>query len=338
MTLPAVEKLRLLPAFHELMVQRVEPLTPDASERRYFRLFPMERKWGGSVVAMCLAEPELGESAFENIQRYLLRSGLPVPQIYLYDRSLGVMLLEDLTDTSLESYVSGVSEREFVSVYKSALDICLDFEFLCKRESSSCVAFSLVFDYDKLMWEFDFFIRHMIMGLNGVCLSNSEIEELKSLFAPVLRVLTSEPTVFAHRDFHSRNIMVKNGKLRIIDFQDARLGPCQYDLASLLRDSYVQFSDAVLDELMDYYFREKEKRHKPVLDRVKFRKVFDYMSIQRNLKAVGTFSFQVSAKKNLKFDRWIVPTIRYVKNNLAKYPELECFAHVLGKYVQGVCP
>jgi len=337
-TLPAIEKLRLLPAFHELMVQRVEPLTPDASERRYFRLFPNERKWGDTVVAMCLAVPESGESAFENVQRYLLSSGLPVPKIYMYDSSLGIMLLEDLADISLESYVSNASERELVSVYKRALDICLDFEFLCKRETSSCVAFSLVFDYDKLMWEFDFFIRHMIMGLNGVSLSEPEVDELKSLFAPVLRVLTSEPTVFAHRDFHSRNIMVKNGKLRIIDFQDARLGPCQYDVASLLRDSYVQFSDTALDELLDYYLSEKEKRHKPVLDRGKFRKVFDYMSIQRNLKAVGTFSFQVSAKKNLKFDRWIVPTIGYVRNNLVKYPELKCFARVLGKYVQGVCP
>jgi len=336
MTLSAVEKLRLLPAFNELRVQRVEPLTPDASERRYFRLFPKERKWGKSIVAMCLAAPEAGELAFENVQKYLLRSGLPVPRIYLYDCSLGIMLLEDLSDTSLESYLSGASERELLSVYKRALDICLDFEFLCKREASSCVAFSLVFDYDKLMWEFDFFIRHMIMGVNGISLSHSEIDELKNLFAPVLRVLTSEPLVFTHRDFHSRNIMVKDGKLCIIDFQDARLGPCQYDIASLLRDSYVQLNDSVLDELMDYYYEEREKRHKPVLDRENFRKVFDYMSIQRNLKAVGTFSFQVSVKKNLKFDRWIATTIGYVKNNLVKYPELEPFARALGKYVQGV--
>lgn len=333
-TVVVTEKLKRLPILCELGISKVEPLTPDASDRRYFRIFTEKKIYGESVIAMCLKEKVDGDLPFLNIQEYLLKHGFSVPIVHLYDPSLGILILEDFGGVSLEEYIEGKSEYEIISIYRKAINICLDFEFKCMQEKS-CQAFSMEFDFSKLMWEFDFFVEHMIAGLRKVKISTSEREKLRTLFMPVVNLLLKEPKVFTHRDFHSRNLMVKEEELCIIDFQDARLGLCQYDLVSLLRDSYVVLSDSTVQELLEYYFDEKEKKGQPVSDKTNFIKVFDYMAIQRNIKAIGTFSFQAEVKENTKYKKWILPTLGYVNNNLAKYPELEKFAVNLSGFLEG---
>ena len=120
----------------------------------------------------------------------------------------------------------------------------------------------------------------------------------------------------------------------IVDFQDARMGLCQYDLASLLRDSYFVLDEETKEELVDYYIGEKEGIEKKKIDRKQFLKVFDYMSIQRNLKAVGTFSYQKVAKKNDRYLQHIGDTLEYVKNNFEKHKELAALGKVLWKYLE----
>lgn len=112
--------------------------------------------------------------------------------------------------------------------------------------------------------------------------------------------------------------MVYNGDLVMLDFQDARMGPCQYDLASLLRDSYIQLPEDLVWKMVDRFIKHKQELEGTTLNREKFLRVFDLMSIQRNLKAVGTFAYQSVTRNNDRYLKYIAPTLGYVNNALER--------------------
>ena len=99
--------------------------------------------------------------------------------------------------------------------------------------------FGIAFDRDKLMWELNFFVKHFLEAYRGVVDPGGAREALSEEWLAIADELAGEPRVLCHRDYHSRNLMLHDRRLYIIDFQDARMGPDTYDLASLLRDSYV---------------------------------------------------------------------------------------------------
>ena len=125
--------------------------------------------------------------------------------------------------------------------------------------------------------------------------------------------------MLCHRDYHSRNLMLHDGSLYIIDFQDARMGPDTYDLVSLLRDSYVDLS-AAAGRRADRVFPGAQGRGRA--DEPEFRRRFDLMALQRNLKALGTFGYMTTSRNNTVYIQYIPRTLAYVKANLAKYPAL----------------
>jgi aminoglycoside/choline kinase family phosphotransferase len=141
-------------------------------------------------------------------------------------------------------------------------------------------------------------------------------EALDSEFASMAQELASEPKVLCHRDYHSRNLMVHEGTLVIIDFQDARMGPDTYDLVSLLRDSYVDLTETQVDELVAYFLALRGAG--PAED-LAFRPRFDLMALQRNLKALGTFGYQTTARSNPVYIQFMPRTLSYVRTNLARY-------------------
>jgi aminoglycoside/choline kinase family phosphotransferase len=124
--------------------------------------------------------------------------------------------------------------------------------------------------------------------------------------------------------------MLHNGRLYIIDFQDARMGPDTYDLVSLLRDSYVDLPEHTVDELIAYFLALKGATG---ADRT-FRRRFDTMALQRNLKALGTFGYQTTARRNPVYIQYIPRTLRYVRTNLAQLPEFEGLRDQLERYVE----
>src|SRR5579872_7128498 len=140
----------------------------------------------------------------------------------------------------------------------------------------------------------DFFVKHFVEGYRGAVLTTAERSALSREWAEIVDELACEPRVLCHRDYHSRNLMFHGGRLYIIDFQDARMGPDTYDLASLLRDSYVDIGDRELDDLIAYFLALKRRDAAPSATEfgdasVEFRRRFDLMALQRNLKALGTF-------------------------------------------------
>ena len=313
----------------------IAPLPGDASDRRYYRVsFKTEKR--ESLIIMKLSEPDESEQPpFINIQNYLKNKKIPVPDILYYDRTAGLILLEDLGPITLEERLKQESLPAVKKLYKEAIDILLRMQGKSeKKERERCLAYTLEFDEEKLMWELDFFLTHMIEGLLKKRMGSADREQLRSGFLSVITLLTGEKKVFTHRDYHSRNIIMNGDTFGIVDFQDARMGLCQYDLASLLRDSYFVLDEETEEELVDYYIDKKEGIEKKKIDRKQFLKVFDYMSIQRNLKAVGTFSYQKVAKKNDRYLQHIGDTLEYVKNNFEKHKELAALGKVLWKYLE----
>jgi aminoglycoside/choline kinase family phosphotransferase len=136
----------------------------------------------------------------------------------------------------------------------------------------------------------------------------------------IVQELAAEPRVLCHRDYHSRNLMLHDGSLYIIDFQDARMGPDTYDLVSLLRDSYVDLAAAQVDELVAYFLALRAGPAGVSPDAAaEYRRRFDVMALQRNLKALGTFGYQTVTRGNPVYIQYMPRTLNYVRANLARH-------------------
>ena len=320
---------------------QVSPLRGDASDRRYYRLDLRPAVDGmTSLLLMRLAHPYIaGELPFVNVQRYLSLNRIPVPSIVWDDSPHGFVLLEDLGDVTLEAALQEANREQMACWYRQALDILLALqspESVAPR--ASCVAFCLAFDVEKLMWELDFFLTHMIKQFCTQRLKPGDETALRGQFWKITTLLARQPRVLTHRDYHSRNLMVHQDRLRVIDFQDARLGPCEYDLASLLYDSYVVLPADLREELLTYYLEQKAVIDGQPFDRDFFLRVFDYMCLQRNLKALGTFAFQTVVKRTSRYIEAIPPTLGYMQENLSRHPELHQLRDLLEEYLFAPLP
>jgi aminoglycoside/choline kinase family phosphotransferase len=319
---------------------QVWPLLGDASDRRYYRLrFETPVNGLTSVVLMRLATPyTAGELPFTNVQRYLSAKGIPVPALLCDDSPHGFVLLEDLGDVTLQDALQGASREQVAHAYGEALDILLALQHPASvAPRGGCVAFCLAFDVEKLMWELDFFLTHMIKQLCARQLTSADEAALRGQFWKISNLLARQPRVLTHRDYHSRNLMYHQGRLRVIDFQDARLGPCQYDLASLLYDAYVVLPCDLREALLAYYCERKAARD-GCRDREGFLQVLDYVCLQRHLKALGTFAFQTVIKQNQRYTSAIPTTLGYIQDNLAKHPELRQLRRLLEEYLFAAVP
>ncbi|HTG89188.1 MAG TPA: phosphotransferase, partial [Vicinamibacterales bacterium] len=154
-------------------------------------------------------------------------------------------------------------------------------------------------------------------------------EALRAEWTVIVDELAGETRVLCHRDYHSRNLMYHGELLYIIDFQDARMGPDTYDLVSLLRDSYVDLPDAWVDDLIRGYLKLGGPAKATPDAFSEYRRRFDLMSVQRNLKALGTFGHQTTARRNPVYIQYIPRTLSYVRTNLERYPRFARLREIL---------
>jgi hypothetical protein len=307
---------------------KVVALTGDASTRRYFRVIPGD---GPSIVlALHDGGIDFDTLPFVAVARLLSRMPLPVPEVLGHADALGILALEDLGDVTLQSHVGAGTPTEHDALYRQAVAFI---GVLQKRGEELLTPADgprqLAFDVEKLTWEMDFFVRHFVEGYRGAGLSSAERTALSREWAHLVEELASEPRVLCHRDYHSRNLMVHHGQLYVIDFQDARMGPDTYDLASLLRDSYVDITDSELDGFVAYFLAVAG-----ISDGVEFRRRFDVMSAQRNLKALGTFGYQAAARGNPIYLQYIPRTLKYVRDNLAKHSRFSRLREILATHIE----
>ena len=307
---------------------RVVPLTGDASDRRYFRVLMSD---GPSIVLSLYSAPfDFSKMSFVNVARLLERMPVPIPTVIGHADDIGVLALEDLGDVTLQAHLGAASAAEHAALYREAVALIATLQKRgAELASPDYIPYTIAFDVEKLTWELDFFIKHFVEAYRGVVISQAAMDELRREFAVLIEELASEPRVLCHRDYHSRNLMLHHGKLYIIDFQDARMGPDTYDLVSLLRDSYVDLPEQTVEDLIAYFLAVKGETG----EAARFRKRFDLMAVQRNLKALGTFGYQTTARRNPVYIQYIPRTLRYVRNNLEQLPRFGRLREILAAHV-----
>src|SRR5438105_12952540 len=214
---------------------QVLALTPDASTREYFRI-----PWlNGSAVVAVYPEPfDPDIHPYLDVTRLFVAAHLPVPEVLDVDGQQGIIVQEDLGDRQLRVVLETASEDEREAYIDQAIDLIADIQaatsLAYERKS---IASRLAFDEAKLSWELDFFFEHFFKSLRNETLKHAEEAELRTELYDVAAELASRPRVLCHRDYHAANLLVdKDNRLRIIDHQDARMGPDSYDLVSLLLD------------------------------------------------------------------------------------------------------
>ncbi|HMF96630.1 MAG TPA: phosphotransferase [Vicinamibacterales bacterium] len=310
----------------------VVPLTGDASDRKYFRIIPID---GPSfVLALHASSIDFATLAFARVAALLQQIPLPVPSILGHSDALGILALQDLGDVTLQAHLGAAPPIAHAALYRESVSLI---EQLQRRgdalRSQDYPPYSIAFDVEKLTWELEFFLKHFVEGYRGVALTASERMAFTAEWAAIAEELAAEPRVLCHRDYHSRNLMLHQGSLHIIDFQDARMGPDTYDLVSLLRDSYVDITDRDLDDLIAYFLALKT-RDGAAPDADEFRRRFDLMAVQRNLKALGTFGYQTMTRSNPVYIKYMPRTLRYVRRNVEKYPRLARLHELLAARVE----
>ncbi len=323
----------------ERVVRSIEKLPGDASTRSYYRI-ETDRQ---DLVAMSM-EPFDAQGAsipFLAVQRHLLRCGVDVPRVIDFDPAQGLILLEDLGDITLLRRLHEVeSEAEERKYFEKAIDALVKMHVrsgptkaLNEEERASVEGFKLKFDVEKLMWEVNFTMEHFFFKFLQRKISEADLKVIQDGFTKICTELDSIPTVFTHRDYHSRNLMItgegKNERFVLIDFQDARMGPPQYDLASLLRDSYYQLEEKQIDDLVDYYLMRMKEEGGEIQDKAMFLRQFDLMSVQRNFKAIGSFASFMNRRGNPAYLKFIGNTFENIRRNLKKYPEFKKLREVL---------
>jgi aminoglycoside/choline kinase family phosphotransferase len=309
---------------------RVTPLTPDASDRRYYRVQPPQGP--STVLALHTAAFAPGSLPFSTVSGLLTAMPLPVPRVRHEAADLGILVLDDLGDITLQAHTGSAPDSRHLALYERAVD---HLAVLQRRGADLADArllpYSLAFDLEKLMWEMDFFITHFLEGFRGLTIAAPARTALREELQAICGDLAAEPRVLCHRDYHSRNLMVAKGDLFIIDFQDARMGPNTYDLVSLLRDSYVDMPARMFDHLTMRFRAAVEDTEDGT-----FAARFDLMGVQRNLKALGTFGYQAVSRANPAYAQYVPRTLAYVHHAFARQPRFARLRGVLAPLVTEV--
>jgi aminoglycoside/choline kinase family phosphotransferase/GTP:adenosylcobinamide-phosphate guanylyltransferase len=283
--------------------QRIEG---DGSDRQWSR-------WRGDGGSMVLADHGLRSTpapaevdAFVAIGRHLRNRGIPVPAIYFADPFAGLVFLEDLGETSLQRAVQRESDRERVmTAYRSIIETTIRMSVDGARGFDTAWAFQTPAYNREVILEREclYFCNAFIKSYAGM---DPDGDDLRDEFSRIADgALGGGETGFIHRDLQSRNIMLKDGCFYFIDFQGGRIGPIQYDLASLLIDPYVGLTREEQDRLLGYAVQRMALRQP--IDPDEFRRQFAYCALSRNLQILGAFGFLTIAKGKTQF-RGYVPT------------------------------
>jgi aminoglycoside/choline kinase family phosphotransferase len=291
--------------------KEVIPLTPDASTRKYYRIGWKKR----TAIAAVYAEPFDPEfHPYLDVTRLFLDCDIPVPEIYEVDGNAGIIVQEDLGDRQLFQIYDEESEEQCDQYKEEAIALIAKIQKATARAYEvDSIASRLAFDEAKLSWELDFFFEHYFGSLRGETLRHAEVAELKAELNDIAAELAAVPRVLCHRDYHASNLMIDPKKrIRVVDHQDARMGPASYDLVSFLLDR--QPCPPSLAELRAhrlFFLEERRLLGLSPIDPDDLALEFRLMTIQRCLKATGTFSCQTAVYgRGAVYQHFIEPTLQ----------------------------
>lgn len=312
-----------------------------ASTRRYFRV---TLPGGKSAVAMFVPDGPKPEEVskevaaprwpFLEVRDLLAGHGVDVPTVLGEDTPRGWLLLEDLGDATLANHLAAHPGEKRDLYTRAVRDLARAQASLSALPESSIVA-SRAFDEDLLRWEIDHFREWGIDG-RGKTMAPADRVTFDAIAARLANRVAAWPRGFTHRDYQSRNLMVREGgSLVWIDFQDALLGPRVYDLVALLNDSYQEFDRAFVEARLDEFAAEAKLGAE---DRAELGVEFDRVTVQRKLKDAGRFVFIDRVKGNSSFLQFVSPTIKKARDALSRLAPLDPDMATLGEILHRTLP
>jgi len=304
-------------------------VTNDASFRRYYRV----TLTGTTLIAMD-APPEKEDChPFVKLSQRLIDCGLNAPEVLAKQFELGFLLLTDLGDQLYLNQLSTASTQQVENLYAAAINALIAMQV---HASSKDIP---NYDHRLLHTEMNLF-RDWLVGQHlRYELSSQQTFELAACFEKLSQNALSQPAVFVHRDYHSRNLMaVPKHNPGILDFQDAVKGPITYDLVSLLRDCYIAWPlDQVNRWALNYYHLAQSAGLIKGIDENEFLRWFDWMGIQRHLKASGIFARLYHRDGKSGYLKDIPRTLNYIVEVAGNYPELSSLLDLVRDQVLPAC-
>ncbi len=301
---------------------QIDKLAGDGSDRNWYRASYKEISFIISDHGICMPQSNelLQINAFINIGKHLVSQlkNRFIPKIYNYDKLSGMVILEDLGDIHLENLVKKRNDDKFtLKIYKKVIDNLIEFS------QNGFIGFKKQWAYQTQTYskelilekECNYFITEFIQNYLKLNFTYNDFSKEFEIIAK--NALKHGITGLMHRDMQSRNIMISNNiDIYFIDFQGARSGPLQYDLASLLIDPYVNLKKQIKDKLLQYAMK-KLKLKLNNKESQNFSKCYQYCCLTRNMQFLGAFCFLSQTKKKKNFEQYIPASIKSLKNIVA---------------------
>ncbi len=301
------------------------PASSDASFRRYFRfdVVPaLREKLGATLIAMDAPPERENVPAFIHVQGLLRDAGVTVPAIVARKVESGFLLLSDLGVTT---YLQRLDPDNAPFMYSDAVDALIKFQL------ASQPGVLPEFDRAFVLREMNLFPEWYIGRHLGLELDAQQQAQLDKVFEAITANVLAQQQVYMHRDFHSRNLMwLEQGNPGVLDFQDAVFGPVTYDLASLLRDAYIQWDEEIVLDWVVRYWQSAKQVGLPVNPDIDaFYRDFEFMALQRHLKILGIFC-RLNYRDSKPIYMGDLPTVMdYVRKTANRYTELKPLARLL---------
>lgn len=284
-------------------------LAGDASTRKYFRVFHQD----GSAVLMKRESFNTSDDPFYLTHHFFSELNVRIPKIYNIIPSEGIMILEDLGDANLQMLNPGSSEAK--SSYIDAVNILCKFQKDAELKSRTQFPMSLEFTFEKFYNELTMTNKYF---LEKYKVKNYNETLVLKFYKELVEKMLMQKFMLLHRDYHSKNIMIFKKELVIIDFQDARLGPYTYDLASLIIDPYSDLDESLIKELIDGYYKNIK-----VESYDEFYKNYLLCLLQRAIKILGTYTYQKFVKSNESYLKFVPSTVDKIKTIKPFFPDWE---------------
>jgi len=294
-------------------------LCGDASFRRYYRYTHQET----SYIAVDAPPSTENTAGFVAVAKAWKKQGLLVPTVHAYQLEHGFMVLSDLGD---KQYLPHLNEESAHILYQKAIVALLNIQ-QCKTVEQYPLP---SFDAERIQLECNLFKNWFLEKHLQLTLNSQQEHAFDKLIEYFIQISTKQPQVCVHRDYHSRNLMICDDEIGILDFQDAVWGPISYDLVSLLRDCYIAWPKEQVTAWVSAYHDllcQEKAYHTISLD--EFTLWFDHIGVQRHLKAIGIFARKFQRDNVGNYLKDIPRTLRYVLSICTLYPVLNPLTELL---------
>jgi aminoglycoside/choline kinase family phosphotransferase len=286
-------------------------LAGDASTRKYYRARDERRSF-----IIVVSEPYPSDDPSITSNYAFSKLSAPVPTIIKAFPDKGIMIKEDLGGIHLQNIKD---PNKLTPYYDKAVEIMLAYQLNGASFTEYLYPLSYSFTKDKFMSELKMTTEYYIKAYKQKALKGPEQKELEAVYEELVNEMMMQKKLLLHRDYHSRNLMVKEGSLYVIDYQDSRLGPYSYDVASLVIDPYIVMDKELRDRVITGYYCGIKAYVKDTY--IEFKRNYHLCFLQRGIKILGTFAYQKVERNNDRYLEYIHPSENKIKDVLKAFPE-----------------